>query len=104
MAEPRLQIQGVTLSLELKDLNYGSGPARFISIKGGMPEGSENSGIPFENIDDVVDQSLQMFITAWKSLQMARFCANEVDGETLMKMLKRSEIRLEKMYKALKED
>ena len=57
-------IQTVTISLEVSDKEYGNGTSRFINLKGRYQEG----GIPLEGIAEVMDDSLDMFLAAWKSL------------------------------------
>ena len=102
MPEKRLLVTGMTLSLDLKDLNYGAGQSRFINIKSEVPEGAE--GIPVEQIDYLVDQSLDMHLAMWESLQIAKYAAGELSGSDAAASISRAKSRIQKMREHLKEE
>lgn len=101
MTEKRLLVTGMTLSLDLKDLNYGAGQSRFINIKSEIPEGTE--GIPIEQVDYLVDQSLDMHLAMWESLQIAKYAAGELSGSDAISSVERAKSRIKKMREHLKE-
>jgi hypothetical protein len=72
-------VQTVTISLEVSDKEYGNGTSRFINLKGRYQEG----GIPLEEIAEVMDDSLDMFLAAWKSLLAAKFSQGIIAGAAL---------------------
>lgn len=95
MADNRLFVTGMTLSLDLKDLNYGAGQSRFVNIKSEVPEGC--SGLPIEDMDLLVDQSLDMHLAMWESLQLAKYAAGELTGPDALAAIKRSKSRIKKI-------
>lgn len=97
--ERRLSITGMTLSLDLKDLSYGAGQSRFFNLKAGVPEGEE--GVPMEQLDTIVDQSLDMHLAMWESLITAKFAAGEMSGDEASKVINRAKNRVKKMREHL---
>ena len=83
-------IRSVTVSLELADKEFGNGMSRFFNMKGAYQEG----GIPLEEVADVVDDSLTMFMAAWKSLLGSKCAQGKIDGKTMQeevqKVIKRT--------------
>ena len=95
----QLAIMGMTLSLDVKDLSYGSGQSRFFNIKAEVPEGSE--GIPPHCIDKVVDQSLDMHLAMWESVTTAKYAAGELIGKDALELITRARSRVKKMREVL---
>ena len=101
MADKKMmQITSMTLSLDVKDLNYGAGQSRFINMKVALPEGDE--GIPMEDIDSVVDQSLDMHLALWESLTIAKYAAGELKGQDAIALVDKAKDRTRKMREYLK--
>jgi len=90
-----LAITSVTVSLEIKDQNFGNGSARFVTLTAKTPE-AEN-GIPLADIDNVLMQTLDMHLAAYKSLATSRFAAGVIDSAALNKCLTAMPRRLEKV-------
>ncbi len=90
-----LAITSVTVSLEIKDQNYGNGSARFVTLTAKTPEAGD--GIPLADIDNVLMQTLDMHLTAYKSLATSRFAAGVINAEELNKCLTIMPRRLEKV-------
>jgi hypothetical protein len=83
-------VRSVTISLELADKEFGNGMSRFFNIKGAYQEGDT----PLEEVADVVDDSLTMFMAAWKSLLGSKCAQGKIDGKTMQdevrKVIKRT--------------
>ncbi len=74
-----MTIQTVTISLEVADKEFGNGMSRFVNLKGRYQDG----GIPLEEMGVVVEDSLDMFLGAWKSLLAAKFSQGIINGQVL---------------------
>ena len=98
--ERPLKVTGMTLSLDLKDLTYGSGSSRFCNMKAEAPEGSE--GVDLSDIDELVDQSLDMHLAMWESLSIAKYAAGEVTGADTVAAITKAKNRVKKMREHLK--
>lgn len=86
-------IQTVTISLEMADKDYGKGSGRFINLKGWYQDG----GTPLYDIDNVVDDSLDMFLSAWKSLLSSKYAQGGMTGEDYKKYCETAITRTEKV-------
>jgi len=102
MPEKRLLVTGMTLSLDLKDLNYGAGQSRFINIKSEVPEGAE--GVPIEEMDYLVDQSLDMHLIMWESIQIAKYSAGELTGKDALASIDKAKSRIRKIREFMKSE
>ena len=102
MADKRLFVTGMTLSLDLKDLNYGAGQSRFVNIKSEIPEGSE--GFAVEEMDALVDQSLDMHLAMWESIQLAKYAAGELTGDAALSSVNRAKSRIKKIREFMKSE
>jgi hypothetical protein len=100
MSDKRLLVTGMTLSLDLKDLNYGAGQSRFINLKSEVPEGAE--GFAPEEMEALVDQSLDMHLAMWESLQFAKYAAGEVTGTEAIAAVNKAKARIKKLREFLK--
>lgn len=98
-SERRLSITGMTLSLDIKDLSYGAGQSRFFNMKAEVPEGME--GLPFDNLQDIVDQSLDMHLAMWESLNIAKYAAGETTGAEAVALITKAKSRVKKMREHL---
>ncbi len=63
----RIPITGVTVSLEVKHMEYGAGSGRFCSLRADLPEGG-TTGLDF---DEALLQSIEMHQQAWESVLSA---------------------------------
>lgn len=97
--ERRLSITGMTLSLDIKDLSYGAGQSRFFNMKAGVPEGME--GLTSDNLQDIVDQSLDMHLAMWESLNIAKYAAGETSGAETVALITKAKSRVKKMREHL---
>lgn len=93
--ESKLAITSVTVSLEVKDMAYGNGSARFVTLTAKTPDSAD--GIPLEKLDDVLLQSLDMHLAAYQSLHAARFSDGVIKADDLNKCLTVMPRRLQKV-------
>ncbi len=87
-----LVITSVTVSVDASDKEYGKGDARFMSLKGSYRDG----GVSLANIDTVVEDSLDMFLAAWRSLLFAKYAQDTLPGKELTAVLERAAQKTEK--------
>ena len=82
--ETKLFVQSVTVSVELSEKPYGTGESRFVSLRGQYP----GMGVAHEDIESkIIPDSLDMFMTAWKSLLSAKFVEGDLTGDQLKESL-----------------
>jgi hypothetical protein len=62
-------ITGVTISCDFGDKSYGNGQGSFANCTARYPE----EGLPLEQLDQVVQDSLEMVLMCWKTLMLGRF-------------------------------
>ena len=93
MSECKLPITSVTVSLEVADKSYGDGSSRFVTLTAKSPD----VGIPLENIDDVILQTLEMHLACYKSIAAQRFADGVIKAEELNHALAAAPRRLEKV-------
>lgn len=86
-------IQTVTISLEVADKEFGNGMSRFVNLRGKYEDG----GIPLKDIGEAVDDSLDMFLAAWKSLLAAKFAQGIINGQTLKEKIENTMKQTEKV-------
>jgi hypothetical protein len=94
----KLPITSITIGLDVRDMEYGSGAGRFIHLRSDTPQGSE--GIP---VEDAFDQSMDMLMEAWKLVIAARYTDKSADSDTTTKALKSTSTRIEKIRTYIKE-
>lgn len=95
MAESKLAITSVTVSLEVADKSYGDGSGRFVTLTAKTPDGT--AGVPLEKLNDVLLQSLDMHLVAYQSLMAQRFAAGVIKSDELNKCLTLMPRRLQKV-------
>jgi hypothetical protein len=64
-----LGITGLTLSIEFGDTSYGAGTKSFMNLSARAPEGDP---IPLDDPKQAIEAGLDMYLTAWSTLMMAR--------------------------------
>jgi hypothetical protein len=69
-AKPTFKLKSVTVSLEIADKSYGDGNSGSTQISAWVNDAS------LDQLPDVVDASLDMFLSAWLSLIGAKVMAN----------------------------
>ena len=90
-------ISGVTVSVNFGDKNYGSGSDSFMNLKADY-----DPGVPPENLDDVVDQGLDLYLAAWKTLLSARYATGVIVPDDYKKLLEASIKRIALVRKFLR--
>jgi hypothetical protein len=88
-----MTIQTVTISLEVADKEFGNGMSRFVNLKGRYQDG----GIPLEEMGTAVEDSLDMFLGAWKSLLAAKFSQGIINGQTLKEKIENAMVQTDKV-------
>lgn len=94
----KLPITSITVGLDIRDMEYGSGQGRFVHLKADAPSGSE--GIP---IEDAFDQSLDMFVEAWKGSIATRYAGGVGKGEDAVKLMDIFTKKIERIKKYVRE-
>jgi len=92
-----LTVIEVTVSVELADKEYGSGSSRFISLKG-----AHKDGLPVAEAGPVIDDALELFLAAWKSLLGARWSQGGMTGDDLRTWVEKAVRKTEKVKEFLR--
>ena len=90
-------IQGITLSVDISDKDYGSGVKAFTSLQAKYPE----EGQSMDNLGDVVSDGLDLYLTAWSTLLAGRFSTGKITSEEFKDTLSKVTLRIEKTKKYL---
>jgi hypothetical protein len=72
-----LVIQSVTISVEVADKKFGDGSGRFMNLKGWY----QDAGVPIANVNEVVLDSMDLFLAAWKSLLSSKYAQGGMTAE-----------------------
>lgn len=92
-------ITGVTISCEFGvEGEYGKGTKSWMSMSGKFPE----PGVAIENIEDVVESGLDMYLAAWKTLLTGRCATGIMGGKEWKQKLLDVEARISKLREHLK--
>lgn len=94
----QLGITGMTISISVSDKDYGKGNEYFANLTSKTPE---ESPIPLENIEEVIDQGLKMYLTAFQTILAGRFSTGNLAGPQFKEMWAKSEARFNKVHKFL---
>ena len=92
-----LTIQGVTVSVELADKDFGNGTGRFVSLRGGY-----QNGVPLSQASFVIEDSLELFLAAWKSLLSSRFAQSAMTGDEFKEWYEKAVHRTNSAHNFLK--
>jgi hypothetical protein len=96
----KLGITGVTISVEFGfEQEFGKGTKSFASISSRTPDGER---VPLEELSDLVDQGLDMYLAAWKTLLISRFSTGVLSGKEFKEQMQAQETRLENVRKFLR--
>jgi hypothetical protein len=94
----KLLVTAVTVSVAFSDKEYGKGTEFFQNISAKAPD----SGIPLEDLSNVIDQSFDLYFACWKALLTDRFIAGIIKGDEYKTILTAGEARLDKIRRYLK--
>lgn len=94
----QLPITSITIGLDVRDMEYGSGSGRFLHMKADAPEGTE--GLTYEQ---AMEQSLQMHLEAWKSVIMARYASGKGTAEEAAVRIEKFRKKLDRVIKFVKD-
>ena len=97
MEVPR--VKEVTVSISFSNKEYGSGTEDFACLKGEYSE-----GIPLENLLDVVDHGLDLYMASWKTVLAKRFMVGDLRAEPFKQTLEQCTQRLEMVRKYLHQE
>ncbi len=89
------QVTGVTVSVEFGDTVYGTGSKSFTNLQAKLPE-------PTTDLNDVVDQGLDLYFAAWKTLLAGRMATGVIDADTFRTQFTATSERIEKVRKFLR--
>jgi hypothetical protein len=88
----------MTVSLTVKDIDYGKGSERFVNLKSSVPEGEEG----LVEYDEVVALMLDLQLEAWKGIQGARYAGGEIAARKFPELIAQAENRVKKVKQFLK--
>lgn len=77
-----LGVSSVSVSVELADMNYGSGEKNFMSISSKIPDGAE--GLPLD-METVMGDGLDKYFAAWQTLLQAALASGRISQTTYVK-------------------
>jgi len=89
------QVTGVTVSVDFGDTTYGTGTKCFSSVSAKFPD-------PTPDLDLVVDEGLDLYFAAWKTLLAGRFAAGVIDADTFRAQFAATTERIERIHKFLR--
>lgn len=90
-------IQGITLSVDISDKDYGNGTKAFTSIQAKYPD----EGKPMEELGDVLLDGVDLYLTAWSTLLAGRFSTGKITSEEFKDTLNKVTLRVDKTKKYL---
>lgn len=93
-----LVIQTVTVSVEVADKEYGKGDGRNMHLKGWYQDG----GVSIDRIDEVVLDSMDMFLGAWKAILCSRYAQDNMTADEFKQRFERAMLKVDKVKKFLK--
>lgn len=91
-------ISAVTVSVDFGDKEYGNGSNSFMNISARFPE----PGVPLEELDDVIDQGLDMYFAAWKTMLGSRYATGILAPADFKAMLEATTKRIALVRKHLR--
>jgi hypothetical protein len=96
-----LGITGITLSVEFGDTNFGAGTKSFMNLTARVPP--ECDPIPLDNPAAVIEAGLDMYLTAWTTLMMARLGVDTIKSDEYKKLVPVMKERFAKLKEKLKQ-
>ena len=92
-----LTVVEISVSVEIADKEYGNGSGRFISLKGACKD-----ALPLADADPVIDDGLDLFLAAWKTLLGARWSQGGMTGDDFKTWLEKSIRKTDKVKEFLR--
>lgn len=93
----QIQINGITISVDIGDKEYGKGQNAFMNIQGKYPD-----GLPIEGLEDVMQDGLDMYFAAWRTILAGRYSSGQLSGTEFKEALAATTTRVEKIRKYLR--
>ena len=90
-------ILGVTVSVDIADKDYGNGSGSYCKIEPRYPD----AGMPVEEIDQCVGDSIELLFRCWKSIMLARYTSGIITTAAFKAAMDGAVLRLEKARKYL---
>jgi hypothetical protein len=91
-------ITQISLSVDVGDKHYGSGSSSFCSLQAKYPDG----GVPLDEISDVVDASMDLFLACWEVLTSGRYATGIIPAAEYTEAMKKVAVRIEQVRKFLR--
>lgn len=91
-------IIGVTVSVDFGDKEYGKGSGSFCNCQVRYPD----PALPAEEINHVVDDSLELYFRCWQTLMSGRFAVGVIGAKEFKEHMEAATRRLEKVKEYLK--
>lgn len=95
--DERAPVVSITVSLEIKDMEYGKGSSKFVSLRSEVPEGSTAL-----TLDEAFDRSLDMIGTALASTLAAKAAVGEMSSSALTERIEKASSRLKWVRRKVK--
>lgn len=92
-----IQISGITISVDIGDKEYGKGQNAFMNLQGKYPD-----GVSIEELEDVMEDGLDMYFAAWRTLLAGRYTSGQLTGIEFKEVLAASALRVDKIRKYLR--
>lgn len=98
-AKPSYRIKSISVSLELSDKNYGTGMAHYANVQAYVDDAA------LEQINDVVDAGLMLYVTAWRTLMAGQLVTKlgTMSGNEVREIMGKINSRLGKVQSLLRE-
>jgi len=93
----KVQINGITISVDFGDKEFGKGQNSFMNIQGKYPD-----GVAIEEIEDVMQDGLDMYFAAWRTILAGRFSSGHLSGTDFKTALNATSTRVEMIRKYLR--
>jgi hypothetical protein len=81
--------------VDFGDKVYGHGNSRFMSASAKVPEGSD--GIPLDQGDEIIQDGIDLYFTAWQAMLQTRYATGEIDGNQFAKETAAFKLRIERV-------
>jgi hypothetical protein len=92
-------IFSVTVSCEFGgEQDYGKGTKSYMNLSGRWPE----PGVPIEEIDDVIDSGIDMYLAAWKAMLTSRCAIGILSGKQWKEKIQDAEDRVTSLRRVMR--
>ncbi len=90
----KFAVTGMTVSVEVADINFGAGTKYFTNISAKVPD---DAGLSLDSPEEILSSGLDLFETVYKSVTLARCASSNIDRKTMVDMLNTTHNRVAKL-------